>query len=181
MGSRAMRITVVFDTRIKQGKWISSWITHEAKCKGYIRIRVEQGSGFRSRGPVGYGPTMWVESRKSGDILHRKQGMSEDSLWRQQCRYRGQGQRYTVFPLVETRRTDRQSSRPPEVTRMLTTIVTRSCCQSCTPGVFISRESLLLRSYRSRRLNRTMERKMWLNTSSRSISFLWASRTWHTG
>jgi hypothetical protein len=35
---------------------------------------------FRSSGPVGYGPTMWDESRKSGDILHRKQGMSEDSL-----------------------------------------------------------------------------------------------------
>ena len=40
----------------------------------YRRVR------FRSRGPVGYGPTMWVKSRKGDDILHRKQGMSEDSL-----------------------------------------------------------------------------------------------------
>ena len=29
---------------------------------------------------MGYGPTMWVESTKGGDILHRKQGMSEDRL-----------------------------------------------------------------------------------------------------
>ena len=28
---------------------------------------------------MGYGPTMWVKSRKGDDILHRKQGMSEDS------------------------------------------------------------------------------------------------------
>ena len=35
---------------------------------------------FRSSGPVGYGPTIWVKSRKGDDILHRKQGMLEDSL-----------------------------------------------------------------------------------------------------
>ena len=31
---------------------------------GYRRVR------FRSCGTVGYGPTMWVKSRKGGDILH---------------------------------------------------------------------------------------------------------------
>ena len=40
----------------------------------YKRVR------FRSSGPVGYGPTMWIKSRKGDDILHRKQGMSENSL-----------------------------------------------------------------------------------------------------
>ena len=29
----------------------------------YRRVR------FRSSGPVGYGPTMWVRSRKGGDVL----------------------------------------------------------------------------------------------------------------
>ena len=29
---------------------------------------------------MGYGPTMWVKSRKGDAILHRKQGMSQDSL-----------------------------------------------------------------------------------------------------
>ena len=32
--------------------------------RGYRRVR------FRSCGTVGYGPTMWVKTRKGGDILH---------------------------------------------------------------------------------------------------------------
>ena len=32
-------------------------------------MRVYRRVRFRSSGPVGYGPTMWVRSRKGGDVL----------------------------------------------------------------------------------------------------------------
>jgi hypothetical protein len=72
---------------------------------------------FRSRGPVGYGPTMWDEGRKSGDILHKSKVSQRIvcQLCRQQCRYQGRGMKRIILLLVKTRRTNRQSSRPPAV------------------------------------------------------------------
>ena len=66
---------------------------------GYIRLR------FRSCGTVGYGPTMWVKSRKGGDILHDHVSKACQRiacrLCRQQHWYQGQGTKRTIFLLVE--------------------------------------------------------------------------------
>jgi hypothetical protein len=71
---------MVFDTRMNNGIEISLRITYKPRAKDTLESGLNRRVRFRSRGPVGYGPTMWVESRKGGDILHSKQGMSKDSL-----------------------------------------------------------------------------------------------------
>ena len=48
-------------------------------AKDTLESRMSRRVRFRSSGPVGYGPTMWVESRKGGDILHTR-SMSVNSL-----------------------------------------------------------------------------------------------------
>ena len=108
----------------------------------------------------------WIKNRKGGDILHDHDSkacqMIICRLCRQQRRYQGRGTKRTIFLLVKTRRTNRQSSRPPVVTGMSTTIVTGLYLTRVVHrGVYISRELLLLRSYEfQERLNRPMERKM---------------------
>src|SRR3954463_7146966 len=78
-------------------------------------IGVVQESQVSILGPVGYGPTMWVKSRKGGNVLHDHvskacQRIACQLCW-QQHRYQGRGTKRTIFLLVETRRTNRQSSR----------------------------------------------------------------------
>ena len=67
----------------------------------------------------------------------------------------------TIFLLVKTRRTNRQSSRPPVVYRNVINNNIRVILDRVEHrGVYISRGMLLLRSDRSQeRLNRPMERK----------------------
>ena len=96
-------------------------VKYTSESRLYRRVK------FRSCGIMGYGPTMCFKSRKDADILHA-QGMSEDSLlvmlattlvpsaWDED----------NNFLLVETRRTNRQSSRPSVVTGMSTAIITGS-------------------------------------------------------
>ena len=133
-----MGISFVSDTRIDDLTGGGSWIIYEATCEEhpweqgvYRRVR------FRSCGTVGYGPTMWIKSRRSGDILHGHDSKTCEwvacRLCRQQRRYQGRGTKRTIFLLVETRRTSRQSSRPSAVTEMSSTKVTGSYWQGCTP------------------------------------------------
>ena len=124
----------------------------------YKRVR------FRSCGTMGYGPTMWVKSRKGGDVLrdHVSKACQRIAclLCRQQHRYQGRGTKRTIFLLVETRRTNRQSSRPSVVTGISSTIVTGSYRHDCTPRCLHKQKNITLRPYRSlERLNKTMERK----------------------
>ena len=125
-GFRATGISIVF-TRIGYLTEGGSWITYEASREEqpweqgvYKRVR------FRSCGTVGYGPTMWVKSRRSSDILYGHDSRAGQSIacqlcWQQRW-YQGRGTKRTILLLVETRRTNRQSSRPSVVTEMLSTI-----------------------------------------------------------
>ena len=55
--------------------------------------------------PVGYGPTMWVKSRKGGDVLrdHASKVCQRIAyqLCRQEHQYQGRGMKRTIFLLVE--------------------------------------------------------------------------------
>ena len=142
-----MGISFVSDTRIDDLSGGGSWIIYEATREEqpweqgvYKRVR------FRSCGTVGYGPTMWINSKKSDDILQGYDSKAGQriacQLWWQQCWYQGQGTKRTIFLLVETRRTIRQSSRPSVVTEMSPTIVTGSYWQSCTPRCLHKQENI---------------------------------------
>ena len=67
---------------------------------------------------------------RSSDIFHGHDSKACQRVPSQLCRhqrwYQGRGTKRTIFLLVETRRTNRQSSRPSVVTRMSPTIVTGS-------------------------------------------------------
>ena len=67
--------------------------------RGYRRVR------FRSCGTVGYGPTMWVKSRKGADILHGYDSKACQRIVCQLCRqqhwYQERGMKRTIFLLVE--------------------------------------------------------------------------------
>ena len=126
----------------------------------YRRVR------FRSCGTVGYGPTMWVKSWKGGDVLRDHASKASQRLacrlCRQQPRYQGRGTKRTIFLLVER-------GRP--IGKVLVHRWLPKCYQQkqqgltdtvVHQGVYISRRTLLLRSYGSQgRLNKSMERKMW--------------------
>ena len=109
----------------------------EAKCKNISESKIYRRVRFRSCGTVGYRPTMWVKGRKGDDILHGHDSKAYQriicQLCQQQRRYQGRGTKRTIFLLVETRRTNRQSSRPSVVTRMSSTIVTGSYQHDCAP------------------------------------------------
>ena len=130
-GFRATGISILSDTRIGDLSEGGSWITYETKREEklletgvYMRIR------FRSSGTVGYGPTLCVQRRKGSDILHGYDSkachrIAYQLCWHQRW-YQGRGTNRTIFLLVETRRTNRQSSRPSVVTGMSSTAVTGS-------------------------------------------------------
>ena len=71
MGFRATGISIVSDARIND---LIGKVAHELLTSP--RGRNNFGTGvcrrvrFRSCGTVGYGPTMWVKSRKGVDIVH---------------------------------------------------------------------------------------------------------------
>ena len=137
---------------------LSAKDTSESRMYKWVR--------FRSCGTVGYGPTMWVKSRRSGDILHGHDSKAGQRvacrLCRQSCRYQGGGTKRTIFQLVEW-------GRP--IGKVLVHWWLPECYQQnqqgltdtvVHQGVYISRRILLLRSYGSQgRLNKSMERKMW--------------------
>ena len=86
---------------------------------------------------------------RSSDILHGHDNKACQrvpcQLCRQQRWYQGRGTKRTIFLIIATRRTNRQSSRPSVVTRMSSTKLTGPYWQNCTRGVHISRELILLR------------------------------------
>ena len=124
----------------------------------YRRVR------FRSYGTVGYGPTMWVNSRKRGDVLHDHVSKACQRITGQLCWqhhwYQGRGTKRTILLLVE---------RGGPIGKDLVHRWLLECHQQkqegltdtfVHQGVFISRRILLLRSYRSPEgFNKTMERK----------------------
>src|SRR3954464_5475807 len=78
-----------------------------------------------------------VKSRKVVDIFH---GHDSKTCQRVACQlcwqlrwYQGRGTERTILLLVETRRTNRQSSRPSVVTGMPSTKATGSFWHGCTP------------------------------------------------
>src|ERR1041385_1936303 len=86
------------------------------------------------------------------------------SLCRQQRQYQGRGTKRTIFLLVKTRRTSRQSSRPSVVTEKSSTIVTGCTNRVVHLSVYISKElSLLRKDTLQERLNRPMKGKMGLS------------------
>ena len=110
----------------------------------YTRPRARNNLGNRGcTGESGFDPVeLWVMGPpcgffyRSSDILHGHDSKACQRvacrLSRQQHRYQGRGTKRTIFLLVETRRTNRQSSRPLVVTGMSSTKVTGSYRQSCT-------------------------------------------------
>ena len=99
-------------------------------AKNISESRLYRGVRFRSCGTMGYGPTLCVQSRKSGDTLH---GYDSKACHRIACQlcwhhrwYQGRGTKRTIFLLVGTRQTIRQSSRPSVVIKRSSTIVTES-------------------------------------------------------
>ena len=151
-------------------------------------------NNFGNRGCTGESGFDPVELWVMGPPCGLKVGRAKTSCVIMQARYvrgypvsyvgnnsgtKGEGRR-EPFPARRKRQTNRQSSRPSVATGMSSTIVTGSCWQNCTRGVYISRRIILLRSYRSQEtLNQTMERKMCLNTYIRGISFPRTSRAWY--
>ena len=177
---------------ISSERWLMNYLRVHA---GGITLEtgVSRRVRFRSCGTVGYGPTMWVKIRKGVDILHCHDSKSCERITGQlcwlHCWYQGRGTKRTIFLLVERGGPIRQSSRPAVVTGMSSTKVTGSYWQNCTTRCLHKRKILLLRSYRSQerlnqqwkenmiiRLNRTMERKICLNTYFEGISFPRTSR-----
>ena len=131
-GFEATRISICL---IPDWRWLMNLIRSQAvgitsETAVYKRVR------FRSCGTVGYGPTMWVKTRKVAQSC--KQGMSEDSMsvmsvttWVPRAR-----DEENHFPARWTRRANRQSSRPSVATGMSSTTVTGSCWQNCTTEAF---------------------------------------------
>ena len=105
-GVPSIGIIIVSDARIDDliGRWLMNYIRVHA---GGITLEtgVCRRVRFRSCGTVGYGPTMWVKSRGSGDILHGHDRKACQrvacQLCRQQHRYQGRGTKRTIFLLVE--------------------------------------------------------------------------------
>ena len=137
-GFKATGISIVFDTRIDDPSEGGRELYTTSRARNNLGNQWCTGeSGFRSCGTVGYGPTMWVKSRKRGDVLHDHVSKACQRITGQLCWqhrwYQGRGTKRTIFLLVASRRTNRQSSRPSVVTEMSSTIVTQSCWHSCTP------------------------------------------------
>ena len=101
MGFRATGISIVSDARIND---LIGKVAHELLTSP--RGRNNFGTGvcrrvrFRSCGAVGYGPTMWIKSRKDSDILHDHVSKACQRIicWlcRQQHRYQGRGTKRTI-------------------------------------------------------------------------------------
>ena len=96
-------------------------------------------SGF-DPGTCGLWAHQVVLSRKGADILHGQDNKAGQRIacqlcWHH-CWYQGRGTKRTIFLLVETRRTNRQSSRPSVVTEMSSTIATGSLLTKLYTEVF---------------------------------------------
>ena len=83
---------------------------------------------------------------RSSDILHGHDSKACQrvpcQLCRQQRWYQGRGTKRTIFLLVATRRTNRQSSHPSVVTGMSSTKVTGSYWQNCTMRCLPKQENI---------------------------------------
>ena len=145
------------------GSWLANYIRSQTR-EITLATGVYRRARFRSCGTVGYGPTMWANSRKGGWRFAQscKQGMSENnrSVFSATTSVPRARDEENHFPARWTRRTNRQSSRPSAVTGMSSTKITGSYWQNCTPRCLHKQGILMLRSYRSQeRLNQTMEGK----------------------
>ena len=133
----------------------------------YRRVKVQ------SCGTVGYGPTMWFYYyyyyfNRSSDIFHGHDSKACQrvpcQLCRQQHWYQGRGTKRTIFLLVE---------RGGPIGKVLVHRWLPECYREMQQGltdtvvhegVYISRRTLLLRSYGSQgRLNKRMGRKISLS------------------
>ena len=100
-------IIIVSDARIDDliGRWLMNYIRVHARGITLETWGCTGESGFDPGGTVGYGPTMWVKSRKGGDVLrdHARKACQRIAcrLCWQQCRYQGRGTKRTIFLLVE--------------------------------------------------------------------------------
>ena len=143
--SNGNKYCIWYQNRSPLGRWLRIFIWSQA-WEITLETRVYRRVRFRSCGTMGYGPTMWVNSRKALLILHghdskESQRIACQLCW-QQCRYQGRGTKRTIFLLVETRRTIRQSSRPSVVTEISPTIITWSYWQCCTPRSLHKQENI---------------------------------------
>ena len=104
-------------------RWLVTW--YEAKCKNISESMIYRRVRFRSCGTVGYGPTMWVKSRGSSDILHGHDSKACQRVACQLCRSTTSVPRArdeeNHFPARWTRRAIRQSSCPSVATGMSST------------------------------------------------------------
>ena len=117
------------------GRWLANYIRSQA-----VGITLATGC----IGESGFDPVeLWVMGPpcgffyRSSDILHGHDSKACQGVPCQLCRqqrwYQGRGTKRTIFLLVETRRTNRQSSHPSMVTAMSSTIVIGSYWHSGTP------------------------------------------------
>ena len=117
------------------GRWSMNYVQGHARG-----TTLRTGGVLESQVSILWNYGLWahhvVKSRKGRDVLrdHASKACQRVAcrLCRQQLRYQGWGTKRTILLLVETRRTNRQSSRPSVVTEMLSTIVTGSYWQGCT-------------------------------------------------
>ena len=86
------------------GRWPGSYIRSQARGIT-LETRGVQESQVSIPGHVGYGPTVWVKSRKGGNVSHEHVSKTCQriawQLCRQQHRYQGRGTKRTIFLLVE--------------------------------------------------------------------------------
>ena len=104
-GFRAIKKNVACDTGMKHGEEVARELHTKPSAKNISESRLHRRVRFRSCGTVGYGPTLCVQSRKSGDILH---GYDSKACLRIACQlcwhqrwYQGRGTKRTIFLFVE--------------------------------------------------------------------------------
>ena len=104
MGFRATGISIVSDTE-QINRRVARELHRKSSTRDNFDNRVYRRVRFRSYVSVGYGPTMWVKSRKSEDVLHDHVSKICQriayQLCRQQHQYQGRGTKRTIFLLVE--------------------------------------------------------------------------------
>ena len=125
-GFRATGISIVSDTRIDHlGRWPVNYIRGHARW-----INLGTGGAQESQVLILWNCGLWAHHvvlffNRSSDILHGHDSKACQGVPCQLCRqqhwYQGRGTKRTIFLLVETRRTNRQGSRPSVVTGMSST------------------------------------------------------------
>ena len=159
---------MVFDSRMNNGIAFSSWITYEARCKGYIRIRVVKKIQVSIQWTCG----LWVHhvGWKLEGWWHLAQawqgGMSMDSLSAMSATMSvpRSGNEENHFSARWTRRTNWQSSHPYVVTGMSSIIETGSYRQSDTTRC-LPKQGIISAQLRqiTGKVKQKNEKKTWLS------------------